>query len=179
MIALPTTGGMTTQIIKKVVMFRNRPANQPVPKIVDIAITDAGRVTRVLSRLENPKLFNAKFPKLPVPPFGIYLNVRSYTDRFGSKTVTHLGQDGNGSKEICLWIQETLNNLLHLPFTIDWIRFSSSSNDHTIFSILLFFLSQEFGIVNRVWQEEKYDKALDARRNSENLRLLGKLVYLP
>lgn len=71
MIALPTTGGMTTAIIKKVVMFLNRPASHPVTRIVDIAMTEDGKVTSVLSRLVNPKLFKAKFPKLPVPPLGI------------------------------------------------------------------------------------------------------------
>jgi hypothetical protein len=59
-------------MIKNVVMFLNLLASQPVTRIVDIAITDAGSVTSVLSRLVNPKLFKAKFPKLPVPPLGIY-----------------------------------------------------------------------------------------------------------
>ncbi len=40
--------------------------------IVTIEITDAGRLTRVDCKLVKPKLVNAKFPKLPVPPFGIW-----------------------------------------------------------------------------------------------------------
>ena len=58
-------------MIKNVVMLWKRLANQPVDRMVDIAITDAGRLTRVVWRLVNPKLFKARLPKLPVPPFGI------------------------------------------------------------------------------------------------------------
>jgi hypothetical protein len=71
MIALPTTGGITTAIIKKVVMFLKRLASQPVESIVVMAITDAGKVTSVVSKLVKPKLFKARLPKLPVPPLGI------------------------------------------------------------------------------------------------------------
>jgi hypothetical protein len=48
MIALPTTGGRTTAMSKKVVMFLKRLANQPVPNIVAIEITEAGRETNVV-----------------------------------------------------------------------------------------------------------------------------------
>lgn len=71
MIALPTTGGITTAMRSSVVIFLYLLANQPVTMIVAIEITDAGSVTRVDSKLVNPKLFNARFPKLPVPPLGI------------------------------------------------------------------------------------------------------------
>lgn len=62
---------MTTAMIRNVVMFLNLLASQPVPKIVDMAITDAGSVTSVVSKEVKPKLFKARLPKLPVPPLGI------------------------------------------------------------------------------------------------------------
>lgn len=60
-------------MIRKVVMFLNRLASQPVPRIVLMAMTEAGRETSVDSRLVKPKLLSARFPKLPVPPLGIYV----------------------------------------------------------------------------------------------------------
>lgn len=42
------TGGSTTPMIKNVVMLRKRLASQPVERMVDMAITDAGRLTSVL-----------------------------------------------------------------------------------------------------------------------------------
>jgi hypothetical protein len=63
---------MTSNTSKNVVMLWKRLASQPVPVIVVIEITDAGRLTSVVWRLVNPKLFKARLPKLPVPPLGIY-----------------------------------------------------------------------------------------------------------
>jgi hypothetical protein len=41
------------------------------PRIIVIAITDSGRAISVLSRIEKPNLFKARFPKLAVLPFRI------------------------------------------------------------------------------------------------------------
>ena len=71
MIALPITGKATTPMMRRVVMFRYRLASQPVLMIVDMAITDAGRDTRVVCKEVKPKDFKARFPNDPVPPFGI------------------------------------------------------------------------------------------------------------
>lgn len=55
--------------------------------IVAIEMTDAGRATSVDSRLVKPKLFRAKFPKLPVPPFGIWVRtlIQAKNQVFGSR----------------------------------------------------------------------------------------------
>lgn len=88
MSALPTTGGITTAMIRNVVVLRKRLASQPVEMMVVIEMTDAGRLTRVDCRLVKPKLFNARFAKLPVPPFGICgSNVRR-------RSVVGLGRTG-------------------------------------------------------------------------------------
>lgn len=63
-------------------MLRKRLASHPVDIIVTIAITEAGRDTNVDSRLVNPKLFNAKFPKLPVPPFGICVKTKMAAKKY-------------------------------------------------------------------------------------------------
>jgi len=73
MIALPTTGGITTQTKSKVVMFLNLLASQPVVIMQVIDITDAGKVTNVLCKLVKPKDFSARLPKEPVPPLGIWV----------------------------------------------------------------------------------------------------------
>lgn len=73
MSALPMTGGITTQTMRKVVMFLNRLASQPVVMMQVIEITDAGKVTSVLCKLVKPNDFNARLPKDPVPPFGIWV----------------------------------------------------------------------------------------------------------
>jgi hypothetical protein len=70
---LPTIGGITTEMIKIVVMFLYRLASHPTDMIEVIAMTEAGKVMSVDCRLVNPKLVRARLPKLPVPPFGICL----------------------------------------------------------------------------------------------------------
>jgi hypothetical protein len=64
--------GVTQAISRYNEIFRYLVANHPVP-IWDIrAITDVGKLTRTVCRLVNPKEFNVRFRKVPVPPFGIF-----------------------------------------------------------------------------------------------------------
>ena len=76
-------------IIKNVVMFLNLLASHPVPRIVDMAITDAGRVTSVVSSDVKPKLFKARFPKLPVPPLGICVSTDIAAKKYVLGSVKH------------------------------------------------------------------------------------------
>ena len=46
-------------------------ASQPVMRIVEKAMNDAGRLTRVDSKLLKPKPVITRFAKAWVPPFGI------------------------------------------------------------------------------------------------------------
>jgi hypothetical protein len=62
------------------------------------------------------------------------------------------------------------------PATVDRIYTASTTENDTVFGILLFFFCEEGGVVDGVWEEEKDQDAPGAGNYTKNLSAVNLLI---